>query len=125
MSTAAMPQACWSQAADELMVPAAYEVAAWVPETDDCAMLRLRPLAAPLPGPRPSQSMTLYAFGVGEVATSLSGLRSAATACWCTRSATSAWSAACCTGPGPAPRPGCASRLAPAASLNRWLAMTW
>ena len=74
MSTAAMPQAGRSQAAYEPMVPAAYEVAARVPETDDCATLRLRPLAAPLPGPRPGQFMMLYAFGVGEVAISLSGL---------------------------------------------------
>ena len=74
MSTAAMPQAGRSQAAYEPMVPAAYEVAARVPETDDCATLRLRPLAAPLPAPRPGQFMMLYAFGVGEVAISLSGL---------------------------------------------------
>jgi NAD(P)H-flavin reductase len=74
MSTAARPQSDTSQAALEPMVPSPYEVAARVPENDDSATLRLRPLGAPRPGPRPGQFMMLYAFGVGEVAISLSGV---------------------------------------------------
>ncbi len=62
------------QPAAEPMVPAPYQVAARLAESHDCATLQLRPLAAPLPGPRPGQFMMLYAFGVGEVAISLSGL---------------------------------------------------
>ena len=85
------------------MVPAAYEVAARVPETDDCATLRLRPLAAPLPAPRPGQFMMLYAFGVGEVAISLSGLPERGDGVLVHTIRASARSPARCAGPGPAP----------------------
>ena len=63
-----------ASAATEPMVPAPYQVVTRVPENHDCATLRLRPLGPPRPPPRPGQFMMLYAFGVGEVAISVSGL---------------------------------------------------
>jgi NAD(P)H-flavin reductase len=73
MRTVTRPQP-GQAAASEPMTPAPYQVVARVPENHDCATLGLRPLGAPLPAPRPGQFMMLYAFGVGEVAISVSGL---------------------------------------------------
>lgn len=59
---------------DDPMVPVPYRVAARRPETGDVVTLDLVPAAAPIPDPEPGQFTMLYAFGVGEVPISVSGL---------------------------------------------------
>ena len=56
------------------MTPAPYRVIDRVAESRDTATLRLSPVAAALPVPAPGQFMMMSAFGVGEVAISVSGL---------------------------------------------------
>jgi NAD(P)H-flavin reductase len=56
------------------MVPARYLVAARREETCDTVTLLLRPAGTPIPVPRPGQFTMLYAYGVGEVPVSLSGI---------------------------------------------------
>ena len=56
------------------MTPAPYRVLDRVAENRDTATLRLSPVAAALPVPAPGQFMMMSAFGVGEVAISVSGL---------------------------------------------------
>jgi len=55
------------------MVPFPYRVRSRVEENRDCATLCLEPLKEALRTPQPGQFMMLYAFGVGEVAISVSG----------------------------------------------------
>jgi NAD(P)H-flavin reductase len=55
------------------MVPLPYRVRSRVEENPDTATLCLEPLKEALPTPQPGQFMMLYAFGVGEVAISVSG----------------------------------------------------
>ena len=55
------------------MVPLPYRVRSRVEENRDCATLRLEPVKEALRTPQPGQFMMLYAFGVGEVAISVSG----------------------------------------------------
>jgi len=55
------------------MAPVPYRVRARTPENPDTATLELTPVAIPLARPAPGQFMMLYAFGVGEVAISVSG----------------------------------------------------
>lgn len=62
------------------MVPVPHRVRATRRETRDSATVALEPMGETLPIPRPGQFMMLYAFGVGEVAMSVSGLPSAADA---------------------------------------------
>ncbi len=56
------------------MRPARYAVAARRAETSDTVTLMLRPADKPVGPPRPGQFTMLYAFGVGEVPVSVSGL---------------------------------------------------
>lgn len=60
------------------MAPVSYRVRSRVRETADSVTLRLEPDHAPVPDPLPGEFMMLYAFGVGEVAISVSGLPSEA-----------------------------------------------
>lgn len=55
------------------MAPHPYRVRSRVVESPDSATLCLEPLGEPLRAPRPGEFMMLYAFGVGEVAISISG----------------------------------------------------
>lgn len=56
------------------MRPARYLVAARKEETSDTVTLLLRPAGPPIPAPRPGQFTMLYAYGVGEVPVSVSGI---------------------------------------------------
>ena len=56
------------------MWPARYLVAARIQETYDTVTLLLRPVDRPIRTPRPGQFTMLYAFGVGEVPVSVSGI---------------------------------------------------
>lgn len=60
-------------AAAGAMVPSRHRVRERRVETGDVVTLDLEPIDAPLPRPRPGQFAMLYAFGVGEVAISVSG----------------------------------------------------
>ena len=55
------------------MAPVPYRVGSRVVENRDSVTLLLEPLRDPLAAPRPGEFMMLYAFGVGEVAISVSG----------------------------------------------------
>lgn len=55
------------------MVPVPYRVRSRMVENQDSATLCLEPLREALPMPQPGEFMMLYAFGVGEVAISVSG----------------------------------------------------
>lgn len=55
------------------MAPVPYRVRSRVAESKDSATLCLEPLGHPLRAPQPGEFMMLYAFGVGEVAISISG----------------------------------------------------
>jgi NAD(P)H-flavin reductase len=54
------------------MTPVPYRVRSRVTENRDSATLCLEPVGEPLPAPQPGEFMMLYAFGVGEVAISVS-----------------------------------------------------
>jgi NAD(P)H-flavin reductase len=56
------------------MIPVPYRVSSRVAENRDSATLRLEPAREPLPTPRPGEFMMMYAFGVGEIAISVSGV---------------------------------------------------
>jgi NAD(P)H-flavin reductase len=56
------------------MVPSRYRVTDRTVETADTVSLVLHPVDVPIPSPAPGQFTMLYAFGVGEVPVSVSGL---------------------------------------------------
>jgi len=56
------------------MTPSRYRVRSCTRETADTVTLLLAPLDDPLPTPRPGQFTMMYAFGVGEVPVSVSGV---------------------------------------------------
>ncbi len=56
------------------MRPVRYLVAARIQETYDTVTLLLRPVDRPIQVPRPGQFTMLYAYGVGEVPVSVSGI---------------------------------------------------
>lgn len=56
------------------MAPVPYRVVSRVAETRDSMTLRLAPVGDALPAPAPGEFMMMYAFGVGEVAISVSGV---------------------------------------------------
>ena len=60
--------------AAEPMRPARYVVAARREETYDTVTLLLRPAETPIPVPQPGQFTMLYAYGVGEIPVSVSGI---------------------------------------------------
>ncbi len=66
--TAAMP------AGSSPMAPVPYRVDSRVAENRDSATLRLHPVREPLAAPLPGEFMMMYAFGIGEVAISVSGV---------------------------------------------------
>jgi NAD(P)H-flavin reductase len=55
------------------MTPVPYRVRSRVAENRDSATLCLEPVRDPLPTPQPGEFMMLYAFGIGEIAISVSG----------------------------------------------------
>ena len=59
--------------AQSFMAPVGYRVRSRVVESPDSATLCLEPLGDVLRTPQPGEFMMLYAFGVGEVAISISG----------------------------------------------------
>ncbi|MET0758629.1 MAG: FAD/NAD(P)-binding protein [Mycobacterium sp.] len=59
------------------MAPVPYRVCDRVAENRDSATLSLKPVREPLPAPRPGEFMMMYAFGVGEIAVSVSGVPTA------------------------------------------------
>ena len=65
--------ATWPQT-PSAMSPVPYRVHSRVAENRDSATLRLRPVREPLPAPRPGEFMMMYAFGIGEIAISVSGV---------------------------------------------------
>ena len=56
------------------MAPVPYRVRDRVAENRDSATLSLEPVREPLPAPRPGEFMMMYAFGIGEIAVSVSGV---------------------------------------------------
>jgi NAD(P)H-flavin reductase len=56
------------------MSPVPYRVRSRVPENRDSSTLQLEPVREPLLAPRPGEFMMMYAFGIGEVAISVSGV---------------------------------------------------
>ncbi len=60
-------------AAPSTMAPSPYRVRSRVVESPDSATLCLEPVGEVLRAPQPGEFMMLYAFGVGEVAISISG----------------------------------------------------
>ena len=59
------------------MAPVPYRVRDRVAENRDSATLSLKPVREPLPAPRPGEFMMMYAFGIGEIAVSVSGVPTA------------------------------------------------
>jgi NAD(P)H-flavin reductase len=64
--------AAWPASASA-MTPVPYRVRGRVTENRDSATLCLEPVREPLPTPQPGEFMMMYAFGIGEVAISVSG----------------------------------------------------
>lgn len=58
------------------MTPVPYRVRSRVAENRDSSTLCLEPVHHPLPAPRPGEFMMMYAFGIGEIAISVSGVPS-------------------------------------------------
>jgi NAD(P)H-flavin reductase len=56
------------------MAPVPYRVRSRVTENRDSATLCLEPVREPLPTPQPGEFMMMYAFGIGEIAVSVSGV---------------------------------------------------
>jgi NAD(P)H-flavin reductase len=59
------------------MAPVPYRVRSRVEESRDSSTLQLEPVDEPLPAPLPGEFMMMYAFGIGEVAISVSGVPTA------------------------------------------------
>jgi NAD(P)H-flavin reductase len=68
--------ATWPDAAHNAMTPVPYRVRSRVVENRDSSTLQLEPLGDPLQAPLPGEFMMMYAFGIGEVAISVSGVPS-------------------------------------------------
>ncbi|KUI23082.1 oxidoreductase [Mycobacterium sp. IS-1496] len=68
-----MTDAMTTSAPTSAMTPVPYRVRTRVAENRDSATLRLEPVGEPLRAPKPGEFMMLYAFGIGEVAISVSG----------------------------------------------------
>lgn len=71
-----MTETATRQTGYSAMHPVPYRVVRRVAENRDSATLVLEPVDESLPAPRPGEFMMMYAFGVGEVAISVSGLPS-------------------------------------------------
>jgi len=70
----AMTETVPGRATSPAMQPAPYRVVTRVAENRDSATLVLEPVDDVLPVPQPGEFMMMYAFGVGEVAISVSGV---------------------------------------------------
>ncbi|MBP1821004.1 FAD/NAD(P)-binding protein [Mycobacterium sp. OAE908] len=68
--------ATWSGTARTAMAPVPYRVRSRIVENRDSSTLQLEPLRDPLQAPLPGEFMMMYAFGIGEVAISVSGVPS-------------------------------------------------
>jgi len=68
--------AMWPTPAPSAMAPVPYRVRSCIAENRDSSTLRLEPVRDPLPAPLPGEFMMMYAFGIGEVAISVSGIPS-------------------------------------------------
>src|SRR5262245_2470846 len=69
-----MTEAAAQTATPSAMAPVPYRVLSRVTENRDSATLRLTPVGEPLSGPLPGEFMMMYAFGIGEIAVSVSGV---------------------------------------------------
>jgi NAD(P)H-flavin reductase len=69
-----MTEAITLPAQSTAMTPVPYRVRSRVGENRDSATLRLDPVRDSLPAPAPGEFMMMYAFGIGEVAISVSGV---------------------------------------------------
>jgi NAD(P)H-flavin reductase len=56
------------------MTPVPYRVRSRIVENRDSVTLRMEPVGEPLPAPLPGEFMMMYAFGIGEIAISVSGV---------------------------------------------------
>ena len=114
-----------SQAAElDPWVPLAYRVHRARRELADISTLELVPLAGEVPSFLPGQFNMLYAFGIGEVAISMSGDPARPGAFVHTVRDVGAVSGAI-AGWGPARWSGCADRPAPRGRPRRRRAVTW
>jgi NAD(P)H-flavin reductase len=73
-----MTNVATSPALASAMTPVPYRVLSRVSENRDSATLRLEPVREALAAPRPGEFMMMYAFGIGEIAISVSGTPTAA-----------------------------------------------
>ncbi len=73
----AMTETATATAGYTAMHPVPYRVVSRVAENRDSATLVLTPVGDSLPAPQPGEFMMMYAFGIGEVAISVSGVPSA------------------------------------------------
>src|SRR5689334_11397982 len=72
-----MTDTATAQAAPSAMTPVRYRVQSRVEENRDSVTLCLEPTGEPLAPPQPGEFMMMYAFGVGEIAISVSGVPTA------------------------------------------------
>jgi NAD(P)H-flavin reductase len=70
--------ATWPGPTPSAMYPVPYRVRSRVAENRDSSTLQLEPVGESLPAPLPGEFMMMYAFGIGEVAISVSGIPSGA-----------------------------------------------
>src|SRR5262245_58152226 len=70
--------ATWPAPARSAMSPVPYRVRSRVAENRDSSTLELEPVDEALRAPLPGEFMMMYAFGIGEVAVSISGVPTAA-----------------------------------------------
>jgi NAD(P)H-flavin reductase len=82
------------------MAPVPYRVLSRVVENADSVTLHLAPETAVLPNALPGEFMMIYAFGVGEVAISTSGMNSDGTLTHTIRSVGAVSAALCAAEPG-------------------------
>lgn len=82
------------------MAPVPYRVLSRVPENADSVTLHLGPVDAVLPNALPGEFMMLYAFGVGEIAISTSGINADGTLTHTIRSVGAVSAALCAAQPG-------------------------
>lgn len=74
----AVTDALRAESTTSAMTPVPYRVRSRAVESRDSATLVLEPVGDALPAPRPGEFMMLYAFGIGEIAISISGCPTAA-----------------------------------------------
>jgi NAD(P)H-flavin reductase len=95
-----MTETLTGRATAAAMVPVPYRVASRVVENADSVTLHLEPVAAAVHNALPGEFMMLYAFGVGEVAISTSGINADGTLTHTIRSVGAVSAALCAAEPG-------------------------